>query len=128
MDGFVSLAVGQSYLDRAVAFALSARRFGYPVILMHKQADLARCTDVFHGTVDIDGYPVLSQRPPCSIWEFKRHAWTVTSEFQRCAYCDADSLVIRDPGPVFDLADPVHTPGACDISDTMRWAIAPFVD
>ena len=128
MDGFVTLAVGQPYLDRAVAFALSARRFGYPVVLMHKHVDLARCTDIFHTTVDISEYPVLNQRPPCSIWELKRHAWTVTSEFQRCAYCDADSLVIRDPGPMFDLADPVHRPDACDISDTIRWAIPPFVD
>lgn len=130
--GFITLAVGDEYLQRAAAFALSAKRFGYPTILMHAglrtvpgQPDrLDQLASLFHRCVRVDGVPVTNQKRPHTIWELKKLCYEHSAEFDACAYVDADSLLIRDPRQMFRLSmkQPVQTPGGRAVRDDETWS------
>ncbi len=130
MDGFVTLAVGDSFLQRAVMFALSAQRFNYPTTLLYKDVDPSPYADHFFKTIDVGRAHIDGDVPRAatSVHQLKRYTYLHTPEFERGAYCDADSLVITNPSSVFELADPVHTPGAKVITEDMRWGVPPFVE
>ncbi len=130
MDGFVTLAADDSYLQRAVMLAISAKRFNYPTTLLYKDVDPLRYGSHFFKTIDVRMSHLDGQEPrsDASIHQLKRHTYLHTVEFERCAFCDADSLVIKEPSSIFELADPVHTPGAKMITEDMRWGVPPFVE
>jgi hypothetical protein len=129
MDGFVTLAVGESFLQRAVLFAISAKRFNYPTTLLYRDADPSPYASHFFKMVDVSRVHLDDPIPQSvtSIHQLKRYTYLHTPEFERCAFCDADSLVIKEPSSVFELGNPVHTPGAKLIADDMRWGVPPFV-
>ena len=130
MDGFVTLAVGDEFLQRAVMLALSARRFGYPTTLLYRDCDPSEYAQHFYEAVDVSQALLHGEGQPNveRIHQLKRHTYFYTPAFERCAFCDADSLVIKDPAPIFELANPVHTPGAQVISQEMRWGVPPFIE
>ncbi len=127
MDGFVTLATSDAYLQRAVMLALSAKRFDYPTTLLYKSFDPSRYAKHFFEVIDIGSEHLDNDRGGAAgaVGELKRYCYKHTLGFSRCAFSDADSLVIRDPAEVFELPNPVHTPGAKVISDDMRWAVPP---
>jgi hypothetical protein len=54
VNGFITLAVGDGYLQRAAAFAISARRFGFPTVLLHAAVDVGRWSGLFAKTVEVE--------------------------------------------------------------------------
>jgi len=127
MKGFITLAVGDTYLQRAAAFALSARRFGYPTILLHENVDPDRFPGLFAKSVCLETVESVNPSGSARVWELKEQCYRHSQEFDTCAFVDADSLVIRDPSEMFRLAmdHPIHTPGARTLEDHERWATAP---
>lgn len=127
MNGFVTIAKGDPWLQRAAMLAVSARRFGYPTILMTVETDASRYADLFHRVVDIGqaAPPLVNPPGACAHWELKKYAGAVTwDDFETCAYVDADSTVIKDPAPIFRIEAPVHTPGTeRRVASGQRWAI-----
>ena len=121
------MAVGDGYLQRAAAFALSAKRFGYPTILLYQNTDPDRYSELFSKSVSLAN--VQSVNPPgrARIWELKQHCYRHSEECDTCAFVDADSLVIREPSEMFRLTvdHPIHTPGARTLGDDERWATPP---
>lgn len=124
IDGFVTLAVGEAYLERAVAFALSSGRFGIPTTLMYRDVDPSSYRSLFAEVVDLSDWPTVNRQGSRSVWELKKYAYRCSEAFKRCAFVDADSLVIRDPRPMFDAlaGEQVHTPCGRDVRDDERWA------
>ncbi len=123
MDGFVTLAVGDGYLQRAAAFALSARRFGFPTILMHRDVDPGPYRSLFAEITNLTDEATVNRAGAGAARELKKCAYRRSESFQRCAFVDADSLVIRDPRAMFDLLarDQVHTPCARDLRVDEHW-------
>ena len=130
MDGFVTIATNDAYLQRAVMLALSAKRFGFPTLLLYKSFDPSRYAEHFFEVVDIGSEHLDNDLGGVagSVGELKRHCYKYSSAFSRCAYADSDSLVIRHPVEIFELPDPVHTPGGKSISGDMRWGVPPVVE
>jgi hypothetical protein len=102
MDGFVTLAVGAEYLQRATAFAVSAMRFGFPTTLVHRDTADIPHRATFFKCVSVDGRALCNLTPRRMATECKKYVYEATPEFSTCAYCDADSLVIRNPKGMFD--------------------------
>ncbi len=128
MIGFITLAVGNRYLQMAAAFALSARRFGYPTILLYRNTDVSALADFFHRVVDLtDCATVNVPDSGPGIWELKKYCYEKSADFSVCAFCDADSLVIRDPYSLFQMSEQlsIHTPGARVLNDDEKWAHPP---
>lgn len=127
MKGFITLAIGDGYLDRAAAFALSAKRFGYRTILLHADTNPDRFSGMFAKTVAIANAGQVNQSGCLSVWELKQHCYEHSEMFENCAYVDADSLVIRDPSEMFRTVGdyPIHTPGARTLGEQDKWATPP---
>ncbi|QDT40358.1 Glycosyl transferase family 2 [Gimesia alba] len=121
--GFITLAIGEGYLQKAVAFALSAKRFGYSTILMYADADPVSYQNVFSKIVSLEGTKTVNTTHTYRCFEFKKYAYEFSEEFESCAFVDADSLVIRDPSEMFKLSDeyPIHTPGARVLQNHEKW-------
>jgi hypothetical protein len=125
MDGFVTLAIGERYLQMAAAFALSARRFGYETIVMVPEAVPREYSTLFADTFPLEGRPTANEHPVYAIWEMKRYAYEASARFSRCAFVDADSLMVRNPQRMFaELAreQPIHTPGGRAVRRDEAWA------
>ena len=130
MIGFATLAVGNRHLQMAAALALSARRFGYPTLLLYRDTDVSALADCFHRVVDLsDCTTVNAPDSKPAVWELKKHCYEKTAEFSVCAFCDADSLVIRNPCALFRMTEqfPIHTPGARALQDHEKWAHPPGI-
>jgi hypothetical protein len=127
MNGFITLAVGNGYLERAAAFALSARRFGCSTILLHADNDPGRFPSLFAKTIPIQNAGRINQSGRLSVWELKQLCYEHSEMFDCCAYADADSLVIRDPTGMFQILTdhPMHTPGGRPLADQEKWATPP---
>jgi hypothetical protein len=125
VDGFVTLAVGDRYLQMAAAFALSARRFGYETVLMYRDADPARYRALFAETFDLAGKPTANPPVVYAARELKRYAYQASPRFTKCCFVDADSLVIRNPARMFaELArsEQIHTPAGRRVGADQAWA------
>lgn len=127
LTGFITIAVGEKYLQMAVAFAISARRFNFLTILLHREVSISPHKHQFHKTVDISEHETINGEGRLGIFELKKLCYRYTREFDVCAFCDADSLVIRDPRKMFNLSEklPVHTPGARTLKDHEKWGHPP---
>lgn len=127
MTGFITLASGEKYLQMAAAFAVSAKRFGFPTILLFRHTDVSAFARHFFKVVDIGDRETVNPPGYMGCVELKKFCYEYSEEFAVCAYCDADSLVIRDPTPMFRLVDrfPIHTPGGRTLADDECWAHPP---
>jgi hypothetical protein len=126
MNGFITIAVGDEYLQRAVAFALSAQRFGYETKLLYRDTDPPQYESFFSHCISLSDFEMENRKLKPKIWEYKKLCYELSPEFDVCAFCDADSLVIKDPGPMFDLAATIsiHTPGGRALAADEKWAVA----
>lgn len=120
---FVTIAVEDGYLQRAVAFALSAERFGYPTVLLHRDSDPQPFAGLFERLVDLGELHRKRTSRRTEITALKQYVYEAAPRFDQCAFCDADSLVVRDPSAMFSMFEPVHAPGGKIASGDMRWCV-----
>jgi hypothetical protein len=124
MNGIVTIASGERYWDMAVMLAHSARRFDIPTVVITTDKETP-AKHPFSRIVHVDDSVCVNQHAPERCWELKSLLYSLVPEFERCAFVDADSLVIRDPEPMFELCDEhsIVTPGARQARAEERWAV-----
>jgi hypothetical protein len=123
-EGFVTIAFGHKYLKLAQNFALSAKRFGYPTILLWgnlEQQD--RDFSLFADAHYIEKLKTVNREYPEKFWEYKKFVRDYSTQYDKVAYVDADSLVIKNPKYIFDPVIPngIHTPMADALKDNSQW-------
>ncbi|XP_020507987.1 glycogenin-2 [Labrus bergylta] len=113
-EAFITLATTESYCKGAAVVARSLRRHGTTrsIILMvtpnvSEQSRLA-LRDVFNEVVLVDlldsqdqGHLALLGRPDLGITFTKIHCWTLT-QFSKCVFLDADTLVLSNVDDLFE--------------------------
>jgi len=122
--GFITIAIGNKYLKLAQNFALSAKRFGYPTVLLWADIDKDKKDfSLFADNHNIANIKTVNLETPEKYWEYKKFVKDYMQEYDKAAYVDADSLVIKDPKYIFDPVIPngIHTPMADPLKENSMW-------
>ncbi|QDS91446.1 Glycosyl transferase family 2 [Roseimaritima multifibrata] len=124
MNGLITIATNGECLQRAVALSISAKRFGVPTVLLYARIQPSRYSTFFEEVVDVSKHMPINQSSTHRDRELKKLCYQYSQRYAACAFANANSLVIRDPAPMFRVLSEfgIHTPGGSVVAAKQAWA------